>query len=161
MSKRGGGGNDEPQYLADQTPDTVIELILRIDYQNGGGLPRSHEYQPLATVRLKKPRTASSPVVRLTHHWPAPCIFLITLYTRNMEEELHQIAPDSDLPPAAHGFKPSHPDLVKVKFAPGSYASWLIAVKVCPLSSQWVSRLLLPFRPSNVMRPFASSVMRP
>lgn len=55
-----------------------------------------------------------------------------------MEEELQQIAPDVSLPPAAHGYKPSHPDLVQVKFAPGSYASWLIAVKVRPFTFRWI-----------------------
>lgn len=61
-----------------------------------------------------------------------------------MEEELQQIAPNADLPPAAHGYKPTHPDLVQVKFAPGSYASWAIAVKVRPFAFQWID-------PSRVM----------
>jgi hypothetical protein len=34
-----------------------------------------------------------------------------------------------DLPPAALSYNPSHPDLFKVKFAPGSYASSLFAIK--------------------------------
>jgi len=55
-----------------------------------------------------------------------------------MEEELQQIVPDADLPLAAKEHKPSHPDLFKVKFVPGSYASSLLAVKVRPFMFRWV-----------------------
>ena len=55
-----------------------------------------------------------------------------------MEEEMQQIVPGADLPPAAIGHKPSHPDLFRVKFVPGSYASSLLAVKVRPLPFQWI-----------------------
>jgi len=55
-----------------------------------------------------------------------------------MEEEMQQIMPDADLPPAAIEHKPSHPDLFRVKFVTGSYASSLIAVKVRPFTSQWI-----------------------
>lgn len=108
-----------------------------------GGLPQSYEYRPFATrsVLLKghtlcpQPQSASPTTSQLLE-WEY--ILLITLHTRNMEEELHQITPDPDLPLAAQGYKPTHPDLVKVKFAPGSYASWLVAVKVCPFTFRWV-----------------------
>ena len=58
-----------------------------------------------------------------------------------MEEEMQAIVPEEALPPAANGYKPSHPDLFRVKFVTGSYASSLIAIKVRPSRSSGVVRL--------------------
>ena len=54
---------------------------------------------------------------------------------------MQAIVPEDALPPAANGYKSSHPDLFRVKFVPGSYASSLIAIKVRPLRSRGAIRL--------------------
>lgn len=54
---------------------------------------------------------------------------------------MQAIVPEEALPPAANGYKPSHPDLFRVKFVTGSYASSLIAIKVRPSRSSGVVRL--------------------